>query len=145
MQAPASASVEQEGCDDEGSGEDDILQSCEGREAGERDEPQLVAPARRLQRDHAEVEGGEDERVGERIGEDERGEDEVGERERERGARERVAGPETETPGEQVDGYGSQGHEERVLELHEAVRGGGRADQPEWSGEERLEQGGEVG
>ncbi len=130
---------------EEGDRQHRVLDPREGREPGDRHEGDLRLPRRRLERAHAEVERGEDERIGDRVGEQERGEEEVRRGDRERGGAEREAGAEPEPAGEQVDGDRGERHRERVQAEREPVGQHRVVEEPERRGEQRLEQRREVG
>ncbi len=86
--------VDDERGDDEGGGEDDVLNAREGREEREREEEQLRPLRRSVECCDACDERAHREWVRDRIGERVRREDEIGDRDREDGAAQRVPGRE---------------------------------------------------
>ena len=138
------STLDDERGDEEGDGQEDVLDAREGRKHGEGREPELRPAARAGERADAQVHGREDERVGDGIREHERREEEVGRDDGQRGPRKRGPLPAVEPPHEQVDGDRGQRHGERVLGLGQPVGEIGVVEEPERRGEERLEQRGEV-
>ncbi len=93
----------------------------------------------------ADVHRGENERVRDRVGDDERAEHEVGRRERERGRDERQTRAEVEAACEEVDRDRGERHDEDVLGLRQPERQLGIAGQPERNRKQRFEQRREMG
>ena len=118
---------------------------CKCREQREAEECELRVLRRLPHRDDAGVDRGQREREGDRVGERVAREDEVGDRDREHRASECVASGEAEAPREQVDGHRRERHEERVLELGQAVGRLRREEGVERRREQRLEERREVG
>ena len=138
------APVDHQRRDEERGGQHHVLDAREGRKEREAEERELGALRRLLDRDDACVDRGQREREGDRVGERVAREDEVWHRDRERCAGERVASGEAEAPREQIDRHGCERHEERVLELGQAVGRLRREEGVERRRQQRLEQRREV-
>ena len=116
-------------------------------DAGERGEPgqgqegELQPDARAGERDRADGDGAESQRVRERLGEDPAGVDQVRHRERECAEGKADPGPQAEPPGEEEDRDGGQRHGERAQRLDDAERRLDVVEEPGRGGEQGVEGG----
>ena len=141
---PALAQADQDGGREEADGQHGELDAGEGREAGEGEEGELQSRARAGECNRPDRDGAQDERVGERLGNDPAGVDHVRHEDGERCEHERERRADPESPGEQEHGHHGKRHDERAHRLHEAKRGLDVPDEPGGRREDRLEEGGEA-